>query len=351
VEPQDSYQGFSPSTYGAPPAYAPPVDAVPVVPVPQLRPLSTGEVLDRTFALYRRRFWLFTGIGVVPATVLTLSGIVQLIYLAASGRTDTFTPGATPDAVKSALGTIALLQVYFLPASILFLVAYGVSHAATVDAVGRITRGLSATAVESYKEVRGRWLRWIGIALRQLWSFVWPFAIGLIILGAGVAGITAMRGSGGVIGAGLIALVVWVVMLAGLVLGVMNFIRHALATPAGVQEDLGVNAAMRRSRQLVAGRKGRIFLALLLVYVLQMVAGGLKVPFVMLASNARGASHVLLLTIQLLISFVAVTIVSPVASIALCLFYVDERVRREGYDIELLMQRLAPPVATDNIEV
>ena len=48
MEPQDSYQGFSPSTYGAPPAYAPPVDAVPVVPVPQLRPLSTGEVLDRT---------------------------------------------------------------------------------------------------------------------------------------------------------------------------------------------------------------------------------------------------------------------------------------------------------------
>lgn len=41
-----------------------------------LRPLSTGEVLDRIFSLYRSRFMLFAGIAIVAAIVrLVVSGI------------------------------------------------------------------------------------------------------------------------------------------------------------------------------------------------------------------------------------------------------------------------------------
>src|SRR5579875_3627754 len=35
----------------------------------ELRPLSLGEILDRTFALYRSRFWLFAGISMIAAAV------------------------------------------------------------------------------------------------------------------------------------------------------------------------------------------------------------------------------------------------------------------------------------------
>jgi hypothetical protein len=34
-----------------------------------LRPLSLGELLDRTFSLYRRNFWLFLGILRIPYLV------------------------------------------------------------------------------------------------------------------------------------------------------------------------------------------------------------------------------------------------------------------------------------------
>ena len=34
----------------------------------ELRPLSLGELLDRTFTLYRRHFWLFVGIMAVPSS-------------------------------------------------------------------------------------------------------------------------------------------------------------------------------------------------------------------------------------------------------------------------------------------
>jgi hypothetical protein len=28
-----------------------------------LRPMNLGEILDKTFAIYRRKFWLFVGIA------------------------------------------------------------------------------------------------------------------------------------------------------------------------------------------------------------------------------------------------------------------------------------------------
>jgi hypothetical protein len=36
------------------------------MPAMDLRPLSLGEILDRTFSLYRRFFLLFIGISAIP---------------------------------------------------------------------------------------------------------------------------------------------------------------------------------------------------------------------------------------------------------------------------------------------
>jgi len=33
----------------------------------ELRPLTLGELLDRTFQLYRNYFWLFVGIMAIPS--------------------------------------------------------------------------------------------------------------------------------------------------------------------------------------------------------------------------------------------------------------------------------------------
>ncbi|SEB57138.1 hypothetical protein [Terriglobus roseus] len=349
MEPEDAYQGFSPSAYGAAPAYMPPAPAGAGMSgaAPQLRPLSTGEILDRTLAFYRRRFWLFASIGAVPAVVLTLSSIARLIVAAYRHLPTALSPGSRPDELAGAMGSLMLMQVYFLPATLLFLVAYAISHAATADAVSRITRGLTAGAGESYRAVRSRWLRWSGIALRQLWSAIWPTSIGAVLLFGGIA--LSARARSPMLTA-LAALAGTICVIAGGVLGILNFLRNALATPAGVGEDLGVNASLRRSKELAAGRKGRIFLALLLVYVLQMVAGGIQIPLVMIATNSRGAEHLLLLAIELVVGFVAAMLVAPVASIALCLIYVDERVRREGYDIEVLMQRSLTAVPAESFE-
>lgn len=334
MEMQPDYQGFSPSSYGAP------LVQQPVAPSPaqprMLRPLSTGEILDRTLALYRRHFWLFVGIGTLPAAVVVLSTALRLIFLRDFAQLPQPTAG-NPNAAAQAMGSMALMQVAFLPAVLLILVVYGVAQAATVRVVQQLSLGTLSTAAEAYRAIRGHWLRWTGIALRQIWSFLWPVLGGVVLM------LIALLLPGGVKAhpAAFVGLVLlgWLLLMAGFVLGVLNYLRVALAQAAGVMENLGVNASLRRSRALVAGRKGRIFLALLLVYVLHMVAGGLQVPFVFLAQTMHGAQRVLLLAADLLIAFIATALVSPVASIAMALFYTDERVRREGYDIELLLQR------------
>ena len=42
----------------------------------RLRPLDVGDLLDETFRLYRRHFWLLIGVGAVallPATAISLA--------------------------------------------------------------------------------------------------------------------------------------------------------------------------------------------------------------------------------------------------------------------------------------
>ena len=341
MEPQQPYQGFTPAAYGAAPVYIPPA------PQQMLRPLSTGEVLDRTMALYRRHFWMFAGIGAVPALITTLSSTLNLIIV--GNVPNPFMVGATRGAAQAVpppqVSQMMLAQWYVLPFSVLFLVAYGISKAATVKAVSEISGGSAISVLDAYRAVLHRWLRWSGIVLRQYWALLWPMILGMVLIAAAAGGGAVVFRNNPLL-IGIAAFLGAILVLAGLVLGVMNYLRVALAEAAGVVEDLGVNASLRRSRVLVAGRKGRIFLAILLVYVLYMVAGGLQLPFLVMAQMSRGASHVLLLTGTLVVGFVATSLVLPVASIALTMFYIDERVRREGYDIELLLQRRAstPPV-------
>jgi hypothetical protein len=64
--------------------------------------------------------------------------------------------------------------------------------------------------------------------------------------------------------------------------------------------------------------------------------------------NSQAASLVLVAMeiINILINFCLQTLVAPAYLVALVMFYFDQRVRLEGYDIEWMMQQagLTPPV-------
>src|SRR5258708_39646612 len=46
-----------------------------------LRPLSIGEILDRTFSLYRRNFLLFIGISALPQLLVLALRLVQVAIM------------------------------------------------------------------------------------------------------------------------------------------------------------------------------------------------------------------------------------------------------------------------------
>jgi len=288
----------------------------------ELRPLTTGEVLDRTFFLYRSNFWLYVGLASIASGVNVLASFGRLAYLHFKAI-----PVMSPNAVL--VGSL-----FSLVGAILYFAVYSVTHAATVSAVSSIYLGEQTSMGKALDAVKGHWLRYCLIAIWQSWSAGWIFA--LMIVPVAIMGGLGIKNLGW-----LVALLIFVAF-ASLIYGVIAYTRNSLAVPAAVMEDLSVERAMRRSKQLVAGHKGRIFLLLLLLFALYLVAGVLELPFTFLLLHSRSAEHIVGQFISLLVAFLCSSLIGPVASIALCLFYIDERVRKEAFDIEFLMNKTSP---------
>jgi hypothetical protein len=220
---------------------------------------------------------------------------------------------------------------------LLYFAVYSVTHAATVSAVSSVYLGEETSIGAAFGAVRGHCLRYCLISLWQSWSGSWMFL--LLIVPAILIPILGLKNLNG-----LVALLV-AFALGSFVYGIIAYIRNSLAIPAAVMENLNVPAAMRRSKVLVAGRKGRIFLLGLLMIALYMVAGVMQMPFALLILHSRSAEHVLVQIISLLVAFLCSSLTGPVAAIALCLFYIDERVRKEAFDIEFLMNKTSTGAA------
>jgi len=298
----------------------------PAIVLHELRPLTTGEILDRTFFLFRSNFWLYVGLASIAAGVSVLASISRLTYLHFIGVAVT-----SPNAVRAGVG-------FSIVGGILYFAAYSVTHAATVSAVSSIYLGEPTSMGKAFDAVKGHWVRYCLIALWQSWSAGWIFV--LMIAPVGIIAALGLKN--------FVGLTVSLVFLAlgSLVYGVIAYIRNSLAIPAAVMEDLEVRRAMRRSKQLVAGRKVRIFLLLLLLFALYCVAGALQFPLALLLLHSRSAEHIVGQFISLLVAFLCSSLIGPVASIALCLFYIDERVRREAFDIEFLMTKTSMGVSS-----
>jgi hypothetical protein len=294
----------------------------------ELRPLTTGEILDRTFFLYRSDFWLYVGLSSIAAGVSVVASIGKLTYLHLNGVAVSSPNALVAGGVFSVLGAV------------LYFAVYSVTHAATVFAVSSIYLGKQTSIRRTLDAVRVHWLRYCLIALWQSWSAGWVFA--LLIVPVAVMARLGLKNLNGIL-----ALLVFGAM-GGLVYGVVAYVRNSLAIPAAVMEDLPVRRAMRRSKQLVAGRKGRIFLLLLLLFALYFVAAALQFPFALLLLRSRSAEHVVGQMLSMGVAFLCNALIGPVASIALCLFYIDERVRREAFDIEFLMGKAPTGTGADS---
>jgi hypothetical protein len=298
-----------------------------------LRPLTTGEVLDRTFSLYRAHFWLFAGLASLLAAFSLILSMVQLLV----HHVALLHHGFRIAAVEAQISTLVLV--------VLLLPAQAVIYAGSVYALCELYLGRAVTARAAVQATMGRWARYVGIVLWQGWSAVWVFtvmAVPLVILSHFIPRTSSVLRVA--VGGGL--LFVWAI--GGGVYGVIAYIRNSMGIPAAVMEQTGVRASMRRSKTLAAGTKGRIFVVLLIAFVLYVVAGTIQAPMLIVIAKSPLQEHVIAQAAILLIGFVTQTLVSPVALIGLTLVYFDQRVRMEAFDLVMMLGggAAATPVAT-----
>ena len=254
-----------------------------------LRPLSTGELLDRTFSLYRSHLGLFLGIFALPH-LLVLG--VQFLQLASQ-----WSYARVPNVPASLLWFVAIAFVG--------LVMAAASQAAAVIAVSDLHLNRPASVLDSFLRVKGHLLGVIGI------SFIMLVAV-------------------------------TVGLLAFLVPGILLAIIWSLSVPAKVLENKGPLAAMSRSVDLTKGDWGRIFVVGLLVVVLSYgVRMLLQAPILIaIYMSAKAGLRNAMLGWQiasLVAAFVGESLVGAVGTIAFSLVYYDERVRKEAFDLQLMM--------------
>ncbi len=262
-----------------------------------LRPLNTGELLDRTFQLYRAHFLLFVGIAALPQLILLAYQLLGAVVAH---------PSLNPMQNLRWIG-------WLFGGILIGFIALAIAQSATVIAVSEVHLDRQIGVMESYSRVKHRFLEIIALI----------FVVGLA------------TGFG---------------FLLCIAPGVILALMWSLAVPAAVLENKGLGDALSRSQELAKGGWGRIFVVGLLFYVLRMaVLFLLQWPIMLVAAivfrNNFEAMQALNQVASAAAAFISGTLAVPLATISFSLIYYDQRVRKEAFDLQYMMSTMGgdPP--------
>jgi len=284
-----------------------------------LRPMDLGDILDRTFRLYRAHFMTFFLIMLAVQAVVFLGQLAwqtTILPLHEAGRVGQAV--AVAGVLKFMLGFFVFAVVAFLAAQI---------------GIGTLTAAVSAIYLG---DIIG-----IGEALRRVRPVL-----------------------GKLLGTNLLsAVVVTLGMMACLVPGIYFLLSYLLVSEVVVIEGLGPVAALQRSRDLMRKKSDKGFfrnnitkasVILLITFALASVAKMIVgVPFAIVQLMSYNPRHPpnAFAPLQLLAGILTMIMqagVGPIGTIAMILFYYDIRVRKEGFDLQVLAAALGaqpvPPV-------
>ena len=313
-----------------------------------LTPLGAGDLIDRAVRFYRRNFWTLILIAAPPIIAGTLFFVIWMLI----GRT-LFSPGSMQNPDEYIFYAIFL---WFGNALILLIEAIAiltVMGGASRNFVRHLLFDEPITFRETYKNVKKRIfglfaasliitfiLGFSGFVLLYIWfvavvlvigvlSLIFTFSPFLIFITSFVLSLAVTFGIG------------WLFFLLAS--------RFVYVPQVMLVEGKNVFSAIGRSTNLASGNVKR--LAALFVFTIVATYSALALFYVPLGwyAWANGIEIFALadpdalpawyeITTQLIgqISFILLT---PVWMIGLCLLYIDERVRHEGYDIELMAAR------------
>jgi uncharacterized membrane protein len=300
-----------------------------------LRPLTLGEILDRTAQMYRTNFLLFAGMFSIYAAVSLVLGLAQL-GLATLIKGKTWAVMAT-----LSVGGVRLILIFLL---------LGAAIAAISRAVASINLGEPVSIRSAYastlpKLARYLWL--MTITFFRAWGPIVAIYGGLVAAALilspakkhAAAGTAPAANAADPTMFAVVGLGILLFFVPAMVYTIWMNIRYALAIPACVVEDLKARQAIKRSITLSKGARWRIFTLLLLVLIIKMGLVGLTQSFIfVMAFRHPGHLPAGMNALSQVIQFFTNTFLGPIGATGVTLFYFDQRVRKEGYDIEWMMQ-------------
>lgn len=305
---------------------------------PSLRPLGVGEVIDAAIKIYMRNAGpLLTLVALVVIPVQ----IVNALILAS----------ATPPSLSRLFGTggTTLQQTptfdftdfrRFLVATLLtVMLGFLASQLATAASL--------RTVSEAYLGERPDWRESLRFAVSKLGRLIGYSAL-----------LFAFVGAFGIAAAVLIALVAIATRGLGLILllpAIFVAIAWAIVSlsvgiPVLLLENVGIVESMRRSFQLIRHRWWPTFGVL---FLSQLIAGAVRFVFVALFTLViRFGSNTLVgvFTKNVIIGSIVGVLTTPFLAAVIAILYFDLRVRREGFDLELLAQHVGRPELAPTVQ-
>ena len=298
-----------------------------------LRPLQLGDMYDAAFRIIRFNPKATVGSAVLVTAVAMLIPVVVTAVLTWSVNlsfdpgSDGFT-GAEAAGLIGALGSLLLGTV--LQSLGLILVTGMVAHVTMAAAVGK-----KLTLGEAWAATAGKRLKLVGLVL--LLGLMLILLLALFVL-TWVAGVVALDSGAA------IALFLLVSIPAFLLALWWFWIRiYYLPVPALMLEDVGIFGAIERGHALTRNVFWRVFGIALLTAIITSIAGsmlGVPVTMVMNALLSGGLDSqyaaLSLTLVNAVSSVVQAAFVAPFTAAVTSLQYVDQRIRKEAFDVELM---------------
>ena len=275
------------------PRYAADVDSV------ALRPLRVGEILDVAIKLYRNNFGTLVRIVLfvtVPAQIL-----IALVQASTPSEfdSDSFGSFESTTTVEPELDgkAFAAFAIGMTLAYLIGLVMGEIASAGCFRAIGGAYLGEEQT-----------WQGSLRYARKRLRSLLWLTVAKNVVMVLG--------------------------FLLCIVPGIYLYGAFAVTTPALMLEGVRGRKAMRRSRLLVKDRWWPVAGVLLIGTLLTSVVGG---AIGALAAGAFFTNNEIAVDVARTIGgILGATLTTPVLAAVITVLYIDLRVRKEGFDLELL---------------
>lgn len=285
------------------------------MPIPNLRPLGFGEILDGAFSLYRRNLTTFLLTALLPVAALMVGGAIMAVL--------------TGTGSEAAAGIGAFALVILLVLSV--MVQWGaLVHQASQSFIAQpvVLKEAVRTGIRSMFTLLGSvFVNNFGMSIAAMGGFLVMALVGAVV---GALGIPALSI---VLGAGMIFGFVFVYVGGAAVL--------AGAGPAVIVEGKGPVEALSRSVELLRGAfwrtVGLVMVTATIVY-LPIIAVAFVSGLSEGVSGAEGGAAEAGAGIVILAVAIAA---APFIACVFVLAYYDRRVRTEALDVQLMTESLA----------